>query len=207
MTMNVRRVAALTLALGLGACGGDAGAPQPGPAVAQQDAPQKRASTLRYADPVSDGWRLVRSAASTPTRLVLDVVGPAGVRTHGVALTLEASSDQVRFVPFEDGELVRDTGVLTLAATPNAPRLLAGAASGRRLTLGAFQKGSKESPKDAGQPLMQLAVALAPGATFHPKDVVVLRVLKARITPEDIGLPEARQLLAVPVATGAIRFE
>jgi hypothetical protein len=74
----------LTLALLLGAgCGGTAPAPQPAPP------PPGPASGLDYEDPLPSGWRLMKNASSTPERLVLDLVGPAGLKTRGAAFNLQ----------------------------------------------------------------------------------------------------------------------
>lgn len=74
----------LLLALALGAaCGGTAPAP-PAPPT-----PPGPAQGLDYEDPSPSGWRLVKDASSTPERLVLDLVGPTGVKTRGAAFNLQ----------------------------------------------------------------------------------------------------------------------
>lgn len=88
----MKRIALPLLLLALAACGGSrpytfsggdpGGGPIPGP-----PAP---ATAFVYEDPLdTSGWRLVRNAASTPERLVLDLMPPAG--GSGMGVTLEIS--------------------------------------------------------------------------------------------------------------------
>jgi len=165
------------------------------PASPQQTATFAAATSLTYVDPPPRGWRLVRDPASTPTRLLLDLVGPAGVKTRGAAFNLQLpigvrarSFDETRFP-------VRDLGVYELlnskpypAPDPQEPVLLAGAVKpGNLLTVGVFQKDRRVSAKESGVPLFQIALELAPGFALASGQRLDLQITKARFIAEDIG--------------------
>lgn len=151
-------------------------------------------SQLSYTDPtpVAPGWRLVKNPSSTPTRLVLDLIGPGG-RSRGVGFNLKADP-RVRFVPLDDGMPVHDTGVFELRSLlpdTDVPAdlgepvyLAAGVMPGNVLTVGIFQKDRGVSAKTTNVPLLSVALELAPGAQPGP---LALSVVKARSIPEDIG--------------------
>jgi len=163
-----------------------------------------QATGLEYADPGGAGWRLVRDPASTSTRLVLDLVGPAGLMTRGAGFNLRAPAG-VRFRSFESsGFPIEDAGVYELLSTdgtgdPLEPRLLAGGVKpGNLLTVGIFQKDRRASAKDSGAPLARIALELDGAAGLHAGDALALQVTKARYSPEDIGAfsPDPTQEMA-----------
>ena len=223
--MNSKLLLSFVLTAVLAGCGGDssdsASAPPP-PAVAP--------TSLSYTDPTSSGWRLVKDATSTSTRLVLDLVGPSGTQTRGVGFNLKRGSG-LAFATFASGGYAVDTGVFQLkgtntnfesyAGTDADPVLFVSAPlkSGDVLSTGIFQKDRTNVPKDSGAPLVQVAVTMA---DFNKTDVATvnaspdpygLHVIKARIVPADIGgmnftldtdtLKKAK-LLDVTVDTGTI---
>lgn len=197
--------AAFALSLFLACGGGDAGhAPVAVPAAA-----------LTYADPGSTGWRLVKDPSSTPTRLVLNLVGPAGTLSRGVGFNLQAPSD-LAFQPFEDGRLVQDAGryeLLSAAADPAEPvAALAGVKAGNLLSVGIYQKGRETPAKDSGAPLCRIALSLRQGHKRLAGERLELTVPKARIIPEDIGtaadslhtLNQKLRMAPITVAVGTL---
>jgi hypothetical protein len=168
------------------ACGGGSGGSSAATASA---APAKG---LSYTDPAGTGWRLVRDAASTPTRTILDLVGPAGTLSRGVGFNLQASAG-VHFGTFtETGYPIRDAGVYELLSKYPTyylePKLLAGGVKpGNILTVGIFQKDRRLNPKDSGSTLCQIALELDSAVAVNSGDTLTLSVPKARIIPGDIG--------------------
>jgi hypothetical protein len=175
-----------TLLLGLGlACGGGSSTSTSAPA---RPAP---ASGLAYVDPTGSGWRLVKDATSTSTRLVLNLVGPTGLRTRGVGFNLQAPST-VKFGAFPNGLALQDTGVYQLrgvgsvdAAEPVA--LVGGVKPGNVLTVGIFQKDRAQAAQDSGVALCQIALVFDAAQGLAKGEVLPLQVRKARAIPEDIG--------------------
>ncbi|HTL98550.1 MAG TPA: hypothetical protein VL181_07080 [Holophagaceae bacterium] len=176
------------------ACGGGAGGSQ-----ASATAPATR---LSYSDPSGTGWRLVKDGSSTPARLVLDLVGPAGLKTRGAGFNLVAPKG-IRFGTFPSADPVpdvgvtdfpiRDTGVYELKNTDNLgdplePVLLSGGVKpGNLLTVGIFQKDRRATAKDSGVPLCQIALELDPAAHLDAGVPLPLSVVKAKYIAEDIG--------------------
>jgi len=164
------------------------------------------ATRLQYVDPAGSGWRLVRDPASTPERLVLAIVGPAGLNTRGVGFNLRAPAG-VRFRKFESsGWPIETTGVYELGNLdpcppgdpypppncvdpfPAEPVLLAGGVKpGNLLTVGIFQKDRRVSPKPSGVPLARIALDVDPASGLRAGAILPLEVLKAKYSPEDIG--------------------
>lgn len=176
-------LAGLLLSFGL-ACGGGSSAPAP-----QAAAP---AASLSYTDPAGSSWRLLKDASSTPTRLVLNLVGPAGTLTRGVGFNLKAP-EGLKFDAFPGGMLIQDAGVYQLlsnALDPNEPvALVGGVKTGNLLSAGIYQKGRDQGAKDSGAALCRIALALDSAHRPLAGTTFTLSVIKARIIPEDIGSP------------------
>lgn len=187
-----RLVLSLSLLGLLVACGGGASNP----------APVSTASTgLSYTNPTGTGWRLMKDATSTPTRLVLNLVGPEGAKGRGVGFNLRADA-MVKFAKFANGTYINDLGIFKMgnkagaisiygeAVTKDTGTIVGGVKEGGRvLTVGAFQKDRRWPAQDLGQPLFQVAIefdsavaASRPGGTEIP-----LTFLRARSIPEYIG--------------------
>jgi hypothetical protein len=230
-------LAGLLLGLTLAACGEsklpldppvDAGTPEPLTPADPPPPPAAAATGLGYTDPQSTGWRLVRDDSSTSTRLVLNLVGPAGLMTRGAGFNLQAPAS-VRFGKFtETGSRVTDDlpvkqgGVYELLNTapvgtphPLEPMLLAGGVKrGNLLTAGIFQKDRRASAKDSGATLLQIAVEFDAAAGLHVGDALPLSITKSKYLPEDIGAFSGTttyeqitksKLVDMSIALGALR--
>ena len=172
----------LALPLFLGCGGGSSSAP----AVPAQ----VQAQGLAYTNPIGSRWSLVKDASSTPGRLVLNVVGPAGTLTRGVGFNINAPQGVV-FDTFANGLPINDTGVYELdsaTANPGDPVALVGALKpGNLLTVGIYQKRLEKTSKDSGAALCQIALRLDPAAKVTVGHGFTLTVPKAKIIPDDIG--------------------
>jgi hypothetical protein len=217
-------ISGLLLSLAL-ACGG-------GSTTSPTAPPERPATGLAYTNPTGAGWRLVKDPSSTPTRLVLNLVGPTGLLTRGVGFNLQAPAT-VRFGKFVTTDRVttdlpiQDTGVYSLlnhdprdlgnVPIPNdplEPRLLAGGVKkGNLLTVGIFQKDRYQSAKESGRALCQIALEFDPAANLNAGDKLALAITKSGYLPEDIGeltvhpTPEKAQkgrLVAMPIALGVL---
>ncbi len=178
------------------ACGGGSSNP---PAAT---APAVPATGLTYTDPTGTGWRLVKDASSTATRVVLNLVGPTGLMTRGAGFNLKAPAS-VKFGDFTETTFpIKDKGVYTLWNTnpypydgsvavgsdPLEPRLLAGGVkAGNILTVGIFQKDRRATAKDSGLPLCQIALEFDATAALKKGDTLALSITKAKHIPGDIG--------------------
>lgn len=178
--------------------------------------PAPAATSLQYADPPdTSGWRLVKNASSTATRLVLDLVGPAGVKTRGVGFNLQGVPG-VKFGIFENGLPLQDTGVYQLRSAANDPNepvaLTGGLKKGNLLTVGIYQKDRVHTAKDSGAPLLQVAVELDAAAGLEAGKTLTLSVPKAAFVPEDIGsaaddlwtLDQKLKMTPIQISVGSI---
>ncbi|MFN7956840.1 MAG: hypothetical protein U0P46_00705 [Holophagaceae bacterium] len=191
--------------------------------------PPAEAAGLAYTDPTDAGWRLVKDVHSTPTRLLLNLVGPSGLPTRGAGFNLKAPAS-VRFGSFpESGFPIKDLGVYELWNTnpwpgdgsvpvgsdPLEPRLLAGGVkAGNLLTVGIFQKDRRASAKDSGRPLCQIALEYDPAAGLKVGDTIPLSITKAKHMGEDIGafsvtptmeMANKARLVDMTIAVGSLR--
>jgi hypothetical protein len=182
--MSMPRLAALCTALLVAGCGSSS---KPALTVA---------TSLSYTDPAGSSWRLVRDPASTPGRLVLDLVGAAGSQTRGVGLNVSAPAE-LRFGRFDStGTAVEDTGVYELGAVASGlpvgayePKLLAaGILPGNVLTAGVFQKDRSATAKDSSVPVLRIALELPSTAAIPSGTALPVTVVKAKIVPADLGL-------------------
>lgn len=192
------------LSLGLAAgCGTETAQPPPVPMQRPPTPPPETppvvkpppeaapATGLTYTDPTgTDGWRLLKDESSTPTRLVLNLVGPAGTKTRGVGFNLQAPP-RVKFGAFDSGLPIRDLGVYKLRKNDDdlgePVALVGGLKPGNLLTVGIYQKDRAREARDSGVALCQIAIEFDPAAQLKVGDTLGLSVVKAGAIPEDIG--------------------
>lgn len=159
--MNLRNTIASILGgsvmLTLVACGGGGGG---------SDTP-KTATSLVYTDPTSGDYQLKKNATlSTPTKLVLDLVGNNTGNGAGVAFHLTADTAKVAWakVADADAEYARNGAVLTLGSGVQA---LKGKVSGNTLQVVVSEKGTAGSQSMNGvlaSVALSLKTGIAPGA-------------------------------------------
>lgn len=135
------------------ACGGGSGGSSPTtPGGASP-------TTLVYTDPSGDGWKLIRNAEkSTPSHLVLDLLGPSGESGFGVGLALAADPAKVGWgkVASSDPDWVKN-----LRYGPNAGEAFQKAVvKGGGLRVGVFHKGTRGVATAYSGPLLSLALEL-----------------------------------------------
>jgi hypothetical protein len=136
--MGTMRVALACCALVfLEACGGGGGGatPQTPPAP-----PVTKATGLAYTDPTTGDFRLVKDAASTNSKIILRLVGPAASTGRGVAFTLAVDPTLAVLVKVvdSDAEYIQNGDAFVLG---EAPRFLKGIKQGGMLRATAAQKG------------------------------------------------------------------
>lgn len=210
-------VPALFLLVASVACGGG-----------HKNDPQTPAPTptaFSYTDPTGTGWRLVRDASSTPTRLVLSLVGPAGLKARGVGFNLQADA-AVRFGAFANTWQVEDTGVFQLKnvapdadnppPSPEPVLMAAGVKPGNLLTVGLFQKDRRATAKVVSSSVLRIALELdkAKAETLAVGSTLTLSVPKARMMAEDIGtlgdgidMRAKAHLEPIQVAVGTLKVQ
>ncbi|BDU70302.1 hypothetical protein GETHOR_24030 [Geothrix oryzae] len=119
------------------------------------------ASALVYANPPSgNGFRFVANQAlSTPTRLVLDLVGPAAQSGQGLSFILKTDASKVTWVaPSTTSGLVQNVAFNLLPG----PQALVGLDKGGGSLHGAVYQNSGSIP--LGQPLVRVCLSLNAGA-------------------------------------------
>ncbi len=191
----MKRLYSLLALAALAGCGGGSGSHGLPPATG-----------LSYVDPAGGGWRLVKDPASTPARLLLKLVGPAGLKGRGVGITVRSPQTLVAFGKFADGSYIKDGGVFTLANSATEPKLLAGGVKGDNLMLGSFQKRRSSSAKALDGTLLSFNVDFR-GGGGHPGDPVPFDVMKAQIVPEDISTIETSRMVPITVAVGTLSLQ
>lgn len=154
------------------------------------------ATGISYADPTGTGWKLVKNTGmSTATRLVLDLVAPAGEKSHGVDLNLSADAPRATWAKLAGGDseyalnLAYDLG--------SGPQLFKSTARDNDLFVGVFQKGATAPAAEAAGAVLTVALDLRTGPTL-PSGAVRLAVTKAH------ALSESGTLAPIDVAVGTL---
>jgi len=116
------------------------------------------ASALSYTNPTTGTYQLVVDASSTPTHLVLNLVGPASVTLGGVGFYLNADPDDVTWSVISGGKYVGNT----LFTTP----VIGSKVTLGELQAGIYQKGSATpQTTDGSSILATVALDLVDGTT------------------------------------------
>ena len=129
----------------LSACGGGkGGTPSP-------------ATKLTYTDPSGGSYRLARNPASTPSHLVLDLVGPPSTVVNGVGFYLEADAGRVTWAPVSGTSHVASDFF-------TGPLLVCERVAGSVLQACIYRKGGVPAPTTGSATVLaQVALDLQPG--------------------------------------------
>jgi hypothetical protein len=126
----------------LSACGG-------GGSTTSSTTPQPTyASELSYQNPDAAGFRFItNTAASSKKHLVLDLVGPSGTQTKGLAFFLSADTSKVTWThpAGTSGTYISPGNVFPLGTSP---QLLKHKVTGNQLQVGIFQKSGDATTLD-----------------------------------------------------------
>jgi hypothetical protein len=122
---------------------------------------QTLATTLAYTDPTSGTYILKKNVAlSTPSHLVLDLIGPAATTGNGVAAAFTADANKVTWANVGASDptstFVQNGTAFSLGT---APQILKGKVTGSSLQVAAAQKGVS-SPAALNAPLLRIALDL-----------------------------------------------
>lgn len=141
--MNLIKLLPIPALAALLACGGSRAAPQ--------------GTSLAYAGPAdAAAWRFVQDPASTGTRLVLDLLAPAGTSGAGVTLVLSADPARAAWSSLGDGPVASDAYAPPLTWKTR----LAGPELGILLSQG----GASRPVAYGAAPVLRVALELRPGA-------------------------------------------
>lgn len=145
------------------------------------------ATGLSYVDPTdSTQWRLVRSAASTPGHLVLDLLGPDGGSGYGVAFSLSLPANATWAAVDASGP---DYVINRAFNLGSAPQLSKVQLQGATLNAGIFQKGSASPAVSYTKPLASVALDYA-GTGETSGAPIALSVIKAQARNGTTGAME-----------------
>lgn len=162
------------------------------------------AKEVTYTDPAGTGWRLLKDASSTSTKLVLNLVGPSGTKARGAGMNLVMDAKgALAWVKFSDGSYIKDGGVFSTGS--GDAKLLLGGVKGDKLMVGAFQSKAADPARSVDKPLYGFTFELKSGTNVSAGTPVRIQVGKAQIIPEDISTAAAlKRLKDVSVAVGEI---
>lgn len=176
------------------ACGGGGG----GGASSQPSQPAKAAG-LAYTDPAGGGFRLIRDAGSTSTKLILRLVGPAASTGRGVAFTFTvdpALADLVKVADAE-AEYVQNGEAFVLG---DAPRFLKGIKQNGTLRVTVSQKG-QGSARALDAALLKVAIQFKAAAGLNAGTAIPISVTEGEYLPATGGP------VAMTVSTGLLKAQ
>jgi len=199
-SMKSKIILSLGLIAVLAGCGNSTGS---GVSVTVPSDSPVASTGLIYTNPtVSINWRLLKDPSSTPSHLVLNLVGPDNAVARGAGFNLQ-KSNCIKFSKSDSGAYATDMGVFQLmgtgyspnlnepyAGTPADPILFVSAPikGGAVLSTGIYQKDRANPAVPVNQPLVQVAIDLDTSApNCNSGTIVGLSVIKANIIPDDIG--------------------
>ena len=165
------------LLLGLVACSGgsDSPSPQPNPIPTI-----KYASSLVYTDPGGSGYRLLRNANSTASKLILELRGPASDSGTGVNFGIQTEINKVSFVKVSDSDVeFVQSSVFQLGSTE--PRLIKSVIDGVTMRISMAQKGQGNA-RPLGNIIARVAVQLG---TVEQGATISLKAIDAEIMLAD----------------------
>lgn len=167
----------LALAALMTACGGGGGGSSTPPPLP----PPAKATSLAYSDPAGSGFRLLRQPESTPTKLVLGLMGPTGGQGRGIAFTLTADPAQVDVVKVADGdsEYLQPGTVFDLGS---GPRIHKGLLQGGALRATLAQKGIS-APKTMNGILAKFALQFRSSANMNSGTTIALGATEGEYLP------------------------
>lgn len=156
------------------------------------------AKKLVYTNPAQGSYQLIQNASlSTPNQVVLELVGPTGVKGRGIAFQAQTNFDRADWVKVAstDPELAQNGSVwdLSSGSLPMVTLMIPG-----QLDVGLGQKGMTISSQDLGAPLLRVSLKMRDGA---PSGDIPLSVTKAYLLPEN-GIP-----IDITIATGSLKIE
>ena len=180
-------LAALALALLTGCGGGSSSSSRPTVATA-----------LTYANPVTSAdFNLVQNvAASTSTRLVLDLVAGTTQSSMGVAFFLTVDSTKATWSA-AGGDYVTPGTVLDLGS---APKLLASKVQGGNLQVGLFQKGGTATALGSA-PILSVALDLGSGVAPGTTVALAPQTGKTAVSLSALGATPGTVTIAVGTIT------
>jgi len=164
-----------TLALaGMLACGGG-GDKKPVPAT-----------KLEYTDPTGTGYRFVKNATSTATKLVLDLKGPASGTGRGVSFSVTSDATKVSFVKVESSDREYAQNEAFDLGTGDY-KLFKGVVDGNSLKVSVAQKGATASDKPLGGTLVRIALEMKTSANMSQNTTITFTASDARELPSSGG--------------------
>lgn len=189
MTRCIFMSSALVL---LAACGGGGGSSSQTPQPA-------KAAGLVYSDPAGGGFRLVRDASSTSTKVILRLVGPAASMGRGVAFTFTVDPALVDLVKVADAdaEYVQNGDAFVLG---DAPHFLKGIKQNGALHVTVSQKG-QGGARALDAALLKIAVQFKAAAGLEAGTAIPLNVTEGQY------LPAAGGPVAMTVSAGSLKAQ